>query len=181
MFETEVHDRMVQMNRVVEIMLKGQSDPGKIAKELGMKRVEVQGYIDEWKNLAANDENMKFRAREALVAMDEHYSLIIQRLWETVEQADMVGDTKSKTTTLKAIADIEAKRQETLQRAGLYDDAALGDEVAMMEERAEQIKKLLTSIATKYPDTKMDIMYGLRQIFGQSEPIPGEVVPVTPK
>lgn len=178
MFETEIHDRMVQMNRVVERMLKG-GDPARIAKDLGMKRVEVQGYIEEWKNIAANDENIKFRAREALTAMDKHYDLIIDRLWETVEQADGSGDTKSKTTTLKAIADIEAKRQEALQKAGLYDDAALGDEIALMEERAEKIKKLLTTLATKYPEIKVDVMYGLRDIFGQSDPIPGEVVPVT--
>ena len=166
------------MNRVVELMLKGQNDPTKIAKQLDMKRVEVQGYIEEWKAIAANDDNIKLRAREALTEMDRHYGLIIERLWETVEQADSAGDVKTKTTTLKAIADIEAKRQETLQKAGLYDDAALGDELIMMEERAEQIKKLLTNIATKYPETKMDIMYGLRAIFGQSDPIPGEVVPV---
>lgn len=178
MSDLEVHDRMVQMNQVVDLMLKGQYDPTKIARQLNMKRAEVQDYIEEWKQIAANDESIKLRAREALTEMDRHYGLIIHRLWETVEQADTAGDVKTKTTTLKAIADIEAKRQEALQKAGLYDDASLGDELIMMEERAEQIKRLLTTIATKYPETKMDIMYGLRSIFGQSEPIPGEVVPV---
>lgn len=176
MFEIEVHDRMIEMNKVVERILKGQNDPTKIAKDLGLKRAQVLDYIDEWKQIAANDDNIKARAREALVAMDEHYSLIISRLWETVEQADLANDTKSKTTTLKAIADIEAKRQEALQKAGLYDDAELGDELALMEERAEKIKKLLTTIASKYPDTKMEIMVGLKDIFGQAGPIPGEVV-----
>lgn len=176
MFEVEIHGRMIEMNRVIERVLKGQNDPTKIAKDLGLKRSEVLDYIDEWKQIAANDDNIKARAREALVAMDEHYSLIINRLWETVEQADLANDTKSKTTTLKAIADIEAKRQESLQKAGLYDDAELGDELALMEERAEAIKKLLTNIASKYPDTKMEIMMGLKDIFGQAGPIPGEVV-----
>jgi len=179
MSEIDSIDRMVQMNKVIELMLKGTNDPHKIAKDLGMKRAEVQVFIDEWKYIAANDDNIKTRAREALVEMDKHYGLIIERLWETVDQADFSNDIKTKTTTLKAIADVEAKRQEALQKAGLYDDASLGDELVLMEERADKIKKLLTTLATKYPEVKSDIMYGLRDIFGQSDPIPGEVVPVT--
>jgi hypothetical protein len=87
-----------------------------------------------------------------------------------VEQADEDGDVKTKTTTLKAIADVESKRQESLQKAGLYDDAELGDEIAMMQEQADKIKQLLTLVASKYPESKMDILEGLQEIFAQ-EPI----------
>jgi hypothetical protein len=163
-------DFFANQNRVMDLYLKGETNATKIANITGFKRKDVIEYIEQWKSVARNDKDVKERAKEALAGMDQHYDIIIKRLWETVEQADEDGDVKTKTTTLKAIADVESKRQESLQKAGLYDDAELGDEIAMMQEQADKIKQLLTLVASKYPESKMDILEGLQEIFAQ-EPI----------
>jgi hypothetical protein len=166
--ELEVLDRVEQMNAVVEQYLKGEK-PTQIAKKLQMKRSDVLDYIDEYKEIARNDPHVKGRAREALYSADSHFSMVIERSWETVEQADQNNDIRTKATVLKNIADIEGKRVEMLQKAGLYDDAAIGDELAAMEEKAEAIKQLLKEVATKYPEARYMIMSGLSKIFGQPE------------
>jgi hypothetical protein len=48
--------------------------------------------------------------------------MIIQRAWETVEQADQNDQLGIKTQTLKLIADIEAKRIDMLQKAGILEN-----------------------------------------------------------
>jgi hypothetical protein len=56
-----------------------------------------------------------------------------------------------------------------LQRAGLYDDAALGDQLVVMEQQVEEIKMLLREVAKKYPDAKLFIMEQLGKIFKSVE------------
>ena len=169
MKEIDKADFYINQRKVVDLFLKGQTNLTRLAKITGFKRTEVQQYLDEWRRVAVNDKDVKERAKESLTEMDEHFSLIIKELWETVEQADNDADLKTKTTALKSIADVEAKRQDSLQKAGLYDDAELGDELVRMQEQAEQIKKLLASVAANHPEVKMEILEGLRVIFAQDQ------------
>lgn len=155
----------VNMDRVMNLYLKGTTNLTHLAKATGLKRAEVMLYIDEWRKTAASNEDVKQRAKDNLAEMDEHYSLIISETWRVVEDADANGDLKTKATALKNLADIESKRQDTLQKAGLYDDAELGDQLALMAEQAEAIKKMLVDLSEKYPQAKQDILEGLRRIF----------------
>lgn len=152
-----------EMNRVVSALLKGNTNPTALARELGMTRVKVMDYMEAWKDYARNDEDIKNRAKESLTEMDHHYDLIVSEMWGVVN--DDVVDLKTKAGTLKHIADVISKRQETLQKAGLYDDAGLADELVDTQEKAQKIKELLREIATKYPATKIDILEGLSRIF----------------
>ena len=165
--ELESAEYYVQMNRVVEALLKGQTNVTTLAKELGLPRKDVLNYIDCWKDIAKDDEGIKDLARASLTEMNVHYDLIIKEQWTIVE--DNAVDLKTKGATLKQIADVVAKRQETLQRAGLYDDAGLADELAETQVKAQAIKELLRDIATEYPQTKTAILEGLNRIF--SEPL----------
>jgi hypothetical protein len=163
MYEIEAADIYVDMNRVVEMYLKGTTNATAIAKALDIPRKDVLNHIDEWRRIAANTDAIKDRASEALTAMDKHYDLIIAEMWDIVHGG---ADERVRATTLKAIADVEAKRQETLQKAGLYDDAGISEELVAMEERVEAIERLLVSVAQKYPETKIFIMEGLSKASG---------------
>lgn len=155
----------VNMDRVMNLYLRGTTNLTQLAKATGLKRAEVMQYIEEWRKMAASNEDIKQRAKDNLAEMDEHYSMIISETWRVVEDADANCDLKTKATALKNLADIESKRQDTLQKAGLYDDAELGDQLALMAEQAEAIKKMLVSLSEKYPEAKKDILDGLRRIF----------------
>lgn len=171
-----------QMNLVVEAMLKGETNPTTLARELGMTRKEVLNFMDEWRSIAANNPDIQARAREAMTAMDKHFDLIIKEMWAVVN--DHMTDVKTKASTLKSIADVESKRQESLQKAGLYDDNAMAEEIAKMEEKSEQIHIMFQEVAQKYPQTRAFIQERLARIFGDSTvpsgesdgPIKGELV-----
>jgi septal ring factor EnvC (AmiA/AmiB activator) len=73
---------------------------------------------------------------------------------------------------------VQAKRQEILQKAGLYEGAELGDEIAATEEKMEKIKELLKNIAKDNPAVRQQIQQGLYEIFNEvvGVPVSGEVV-----
>jgi uncharacterized protein YjgD (DUF1641 family) len=177
-FELEEADYYVNMNRVVEMYLKGETNATKIAKGLSLPRKEVLDYIDAWREIAKSNDKIKDRAAEALTAMDRHYDMIIRELWSIIN--DRTVDLKTKASTLKSLADIEAKRQETLQKAGLYDDSGIADELVRMEKYVEGIKAALFAVIKEYPLTKVFIMERLSgagsPVSVDNPPIEGEVI-----
>jgi predicted P-loop ATPase len=163
-------DRYDDMERVVERFLKGEQ-PTTIAKQTGFKRAYVMELVEEYRTIAANDTRILDRAREAIFSMDRHYNMILEKLWEVVEQADEAENLTAKNNALKNAADIEAKRLDALQKAGLVDNAGLGEELIAMEEKAEAIKELLKEVAVEYPESREMIQMGLSRIFGAPEPV----------
>jgi hypothetical protein len=162
-------DREAAINTIAgDYLLKGINDATKIAKATGIPRKDVVLYIEEWRN-AAHSSDAKARAEELLFDMDRAYDQIIQQLW--VEHSCAEG-ARDAATILKTIAEVIAKRQDVLQKAGLYDDAALGDELAVAEEQMAGIKELLKVVAADFPETRTVIMEGLGRIFKQAVPIP---------
>jgi len=168
--ELEVIDRYDQMNKVVQEYLKGENAT-QIAKSTGLRRVDVLGYLEEWRNIAKNDEGVRDRAKEALMSMDEHYALIIKEMWETITQADLVGDLKIRAAVLKNIADIEKARVETLQKAGLYEDASMGDELAEMERKQDILIKILREVTSSCPNCKWEVSRRLQDVTGKVEAV----------
>jgi lipocalin len=162
-----------EMNTVVEAMLKGETNATALARELKMPRAKVMDYMDAWRDIARNDIDIKNRAREALTNMDKHYDMIIKRMWEVVNTENI--DLKTKANTLKQIADVESKRQDTLHKVGIYDDNNLANEMVRTQMQADAIKELLRTVATKYPETKADILEGLNEIFNEHVTVDNQV------
>ena len=107
--EIELADHFDRMNKVVEELLRG-NNPTQIATLTGLKRAEVIGLIDEWKNFVHNDTSARERAKEAISGADQHYAMLIKEAWKTVEDADQAGQLSVKSGALKLIADIEGKK-----------------------------------------------------------------------
>jgi hypothetical protein len=168
--ELDTLDRIEQMNSVVAAHLKGDNATA-IARQTGMKRAQVIEYIDEWKQLAQNNKTIQSRAYEALTGMDEHYSMIIRELWGVLEEADMNNDLKTKTAVLKNLADIEGKRVDLLQKAGLLDTAQIGDEVVAMEKKHEILISILREVTSDCPHCKVEVARRLSRVTGETETI----------
>lgn len=169
--EVATIDYFDEMNRVVEGWMRYGASPSaisKIAQETGLSRAKAKAYVEEWREIYKNDKAVQDRAQEALQQFDAQISLVQKNLWDVDEDAQQVGDLKTRATVLKSIADIEAKRQETFQKAGLYDDAELGDKLAETQDKADAISKLLIEVAKQWPETKTFIQEGLTEIFGRS-------------
>lgn len=168
--DLEPIDRIERMNDVVSAHLKG-DNPTQIAKVTGMKRAEVIEYLDEWKAIAQNSKTIQARAYEALTSMDEHYNMIIRELWETAEQADLADDYKVKSSVLKNLADVESKRVDLLQKAGLIDNEEASREVEDMRQKHEVLINILREVTADCPHCKMEVAKRLSQVTGKTETI----------
>ena len=133
MSEIEPAVHFDRMNKVVEELLKGNSAT-QIATITGLTRKEVVELIDEWKTVVHNDSNIRDRAGEAISGADQHYAMLINEAWKTVQQADIQDALNVKATTLKLIADIEAKRIGMLQSVGVLENNEIAAQIAETEK-----------------------------------------------
>jgi uncharacterized protein (DUF885 family) len=168
--EIELADHFDRMNKVVEELLRG-NNPTQIATLTGLKRADVIGLIDEWKNVVHNDTSARERAKEAISGADQHYAMLIKEAWKTVEDADQAGQLSVKSGALKLIADIEGKRIGMLQEVGLLDNAEMAGQIAEAERKQEVLVKILKEVTATCPKCKMEVAKRLSQITGIVEPI----------
>jgi hypothetical protein len=150
-------DRFAEMQKVIELYVQN-INPTKIANSVGIRRVDVLSHIEAWRATAVGSDIMKERVEELIASMDQHYSLLIQKAYEIIDEVDdeaaLEGTGRKSTMTraqmlsqklgaLKAIADFESKRIDVLQKSGLLEAADLGDELAAIEEKMEKVFDIL--------------------------------------
>lgn len=165
--EIELLDRYEQMNAVAERYIKGEKI-AQIVRATGLKRAEVLNYVDEYREIARNDDETKSRAREALHSADQHFSMLIETSWNII---DTESDNKVRNVAIKNVADFEKARVDMLQKAGLYDDAALGDEIAEMEEKQQMLIAILKEVTADCDKCKFEVARRLSKVTGKAEPV----------
>ena len=168
--EIDLVKHLDEVNKVASEYLKG-TDTAQIARDLDIPRNRVMSLLNDWRKMAANNEAIHARAREALAGADQHYSHLIKKAYEVIESADMSANLNAKTTSIKLIADIEAKRLDMLHRAGLLDNKEIAEELARMEEKHQVLINILKEIAGNHPEIRDEIMKKLSDASN-----PGEVV-----
>jgi hypothetical protein len=168
--EEDLVKHLDQVNNVVEEYLKG-NDPTVISKQLDIPRQRVVAYIDEWKVTASNSAAIRARAKEALSGADTHYSKLISKSYEVIDEASMTNNLSAKTAAIKLVMDIESKRIDMLQKAGLLENKELADEMIEIENRQEVLVGILRDIASSHPEVRDLIMRKLSAISKENEVI----------
>lgn len=168
--EIELISHLDEMNKVVEEYLKG-NDPTKISKQLGMQRTRVVAYLDEWKIMASANDAIRARAKEALAGADAHYSKLITKAYEVIDDATTIANLTAKTAAIKLVVDIEKSRIDMLQKAGLLENKELAEEMMEIEKRQEILVGILKDIASEYPQIRDEIMRRLANVAKQGEVI----------
>ena len=168
--ENPIVEHLDQMNKVVAKYLEG-SDPTKISKELSLPRTKVVAYLEEWKIMASNNAAIRERAREALVASDTHYNKLIQQTYEVIDDATTTANLSAKTTAIKLVLDIESRRIDMLQKAGLLENKELAEEMLAIEKRQDILMNILKDIATEHPEIRDKIMRRLSDASKNEEVI----------
>lgn len=168
-------DYFKMQNAVVDLKLKQVSETD-IAKQLKLDRASVVTMIEEWKEYVRSDKSFKEMGRERLHEMDRHYGLIISELWDSHDSLKDEGKYKEAAAAAKIISEVEAKRQDALQKAGMYDDGELTDMIIENERKTEAITVLLTEIITDHPELRDRIVTGLRKIEDPNYVEPVEVL-----
>jgi hypothetical protein len=161
--ETDLVKHLDLVNSVASEYLKG-SDASEISRSLAIPRARVVHLLDDWRKLASNNEAIHARAREALAGADQHYSGLIKKAYEVIESADQSANLGAKTTAIKLIADIEAKRLDMLHRAGLLDNKEVAEELASMEKKHEVLINILNDVSSKHPEIRDEILYRLSEV-----------------
>ena len=168
--EDELVKHLDQVNLVVEEYLKG-SDPTVISKQLSIPRTRVVTLINEWKVMASANDAIRARAKEALAAADTHYSKLISKSYEVIDEASMTNNLGAKTQAIKLVMDIESKRIDMLQKAGLLENKELADEMIEIENRQMVLMSILKDIASEYPQVRDEIMRRLSSFAKDNEVI----------
>jgi hypothetical protein len=168
--EIELINHLDEMNTVVTEYLKG-SDPTRISKELSIPRIRVVAHLDEWKASASNNSAIRARAKDALAGADAHYSKLISRSYEVIDEASLTNNLGAKTAAIKLVMDIESKRIDMLQKAGLLENKELAEEMVEIERRQEVLVGILRDIASEHPQVRDIIMQRLSAIAKEGEVI----------
>ena len=168
--ETELIEHLDEVNKVVTEYLKGQ-DPTKISKELDIPRTRVVSLINEWKVMASANDAIRARAKEALAGADTHYTKLITKAYEVIDESSMTNNLSAKTQAIKLVMDIEKSRIEMLQKAGLLENKELAEEMIQIEKKQEVLVEILRDIASSHPEVRDLIMQRLSQIAKEGEVI----------
>lgn len=160
--EQKLVEHLDTVNWVVGEYLKG-NDPTKISKELAIPRTRVVALIEDWKSMASDNAAIRARAKEALAAADEHYSRLISKAYEVIDEATTTANLNAKTGGIKLVMDLESKRIEMLQKAGLLENKELAEEMMEIERRQEILLNILKDIASEHPEIKDKIMNRLSE------------------
>jgi polyhydroxyalkanoate synthesis regulator phasin len=163
-------EHLDEMNKVVERYLQG-SDATQISKELALPRTRVVAHLDQWKMMASDNAAIRQRAKEALVAADTHYNHLINKAYEVIDEATTVGNLGAKNAGIKLVLDIESKRIDMLQKAGLLENKELAEEMLEIEHKQDVLKNILKDIATEHPEVRDKIMRRLSDISQKGEVI----------
>ena len=168
--QIEVAGQFDQMNKVVEELLKGNT-PVQIARRLDMTRVQVTTHIDNWKMMVQDNTAIRERAKEALAGADQHYQLLISSAWATAEDAEEAGQLGVKVASLKLIADIEAKRIDMLNKAGVLEDSSMADKIIESERKQEILVGILRDVTSSCEKCKWQVSSRLSEVTGQVEAV----------
>lgn len=164
---SEILDHIEEVNKVASEYIKGLNET-EISKELDIPKARVSSLLREWKNMASNSEAVRARAREALAGADQHYSKLIKQAYEVIDEATTISDLRAKNAAIKVILDIESKRIEMLQKAGLLENKELADQLLETERKQELLIGILQDVASKYPTIKTEILTRLAEVSGPS-------------
>ena len=168
--EIEVSGKFDQMNKVIEELLKGNTS-AQIARTLEITRAQVETHIKTWKEFVQDNSAIKARAKEALAGADEHYSMLIKEAWRTLEQADVQDALPVKTQALKLIADIEAKRIDMLNKAGVLENNSMADEILESERKQEILVGILKDVTANCDNCKWEVSRRLSSVTGKVEAV----------
>ena len=168
--ETELIQHLDEVNQVVTEYLKG-NDPTVISKELDIPRTRVVSLINEWKVMASANDAIRARAKEALVGADTHYTKLITKAYEVIDEASLSTNLTAKTAGIKLVLDIESRRIDMLQKAGLLENKELAEEMIEIERRQEVLVGILRDIASERPEVRDIIRKRLSAIAKEGDVI----------
>lgn len=160
--EDAVDEHLKRMDLVVTEHLKG-SSPEEIVRHTGLTRTQVGALLKEWRTVASNSEAIKSRALQALSGADKHYDKLIKKAYSAMDDAEDVGALGQRIAAIKLIADMEAKRIDLLQKAGVLENDDVAKRLVETERKQKILVDILQSVVGKCDKCRPQVMTKLSQ------------------
>ena len=168
--EIEVAGQFDQMNKVVEELLKGNT-VNQIAKTLSLTRVQVESHVKVWKDMVHDNTAIRDRAKEALAGADGHYNMLIKEAWDVINEAGVASELGVKNAAIKLVADIESKRIDMLNKAGVLEDSSMADQILESERKQDILIGILRDVTSSCDKCKWEVAKRLSEVTGQIEAV----------
>lgn len=165
--DLELFDHLELVNKVAQEYLTGKN-VREIATTLSLSRNKTNDLLNEWRGMVSNNAAIRSRAREALAGADQHYSTLIGRAYEVIDEADSRTNLSAKTAAIKLIADMEAKRIDMLQKSGLLENKELAEEMVETQERQKKLEAILKDVVAKCDVCRPHVMDRLSKISDEA-------------
>lgn len=162
---SEILDHIEEVNRVATEYIKGLNET-EISRELDIPRARVSSLLKEWKTMASNSEAVRSRAREALASADVHYSKLVKQTYEVIDEATTTSNLSAKTSAIKLVLDIESRRIDMLQKAGLLENKELADQLMETERKQELLMNILKEVSSQCSVCKPKVLSRLSEVSG---------------
>lgn len=170
-------NRFEQMEKVAELTMKGHNATA-IAKTLNLPRKEILVLQEDYRTALSNDSEARDMARDHLNMMVKHFDRLIKKLYDLADDIDTLDFghqvAAQKNAALRSIADLEAKRLDALQKAGLLDSAELGDELAEAEEKRDILLNIIQQEVC--PACRINIASSVAKLSGKVNTVEAEVI-----
>lgn len=153
------------MMDVVKLQAEGRTKTY-IQQKTGASFKKQNEVAQNFKSFVNTDRYIQERARESVGQIDTHYTSLLSKFYEVVDDAEAADDYKTKADVLKKIADVEKQRVEFLSKAGMMSAGGIGDDLVELEEQREKIKQVLRDIAQERPDVAKLIAQKLAELDG---------------
>ena len=88
-----------------------------------------------------------------------------------MEQADVQDALNIKAQSLKLIADVEQKRIDMLQKAGVLEKNEMADQILETERKQEVLVGILRDVTSSCPNCKQEVARRLSQVTNRVEVI----------
>jgi uncharacterized protein with PIN domain len=97
--------------------------------------------------------------------------MVIKEAWDTVGQANDQDDLRTKAQALKLIADVEQKRIDMLQKAGVIEKNEMADQILETERKQEVLVSILRDVTSSCPNCKQEVARRLSEVTNRVEVI----------
>jgi transcription antitermination factor NusA-like protein len=146
-----------------------------IAERLGIRRVDVVRYHQEWQkflaNMAKGNPDIRDRIMQILLEADQSFALVVKEAWATVEQADQANELANKNGAMKLVATVTKDRAKLALDAGVGQNQDLAEQLEETQRQHEVLTDILREVTGKCAHCKVEVRRRLSQISSQAEVI----------
>ena len=164
-------DHFKMMEDVANRIMTGKSELA-VARSLGIKRVEVLAYLEEWNQLLRQTDASDL-AMDYVNRMVKHYDRLIEESYQLLDDLKELSFNHQVAAqidkVLNSISNYEKARVDVLQKTGILDGSDIGEELVQMEEQQKALIAILRNDLCK--ECQKVVARKLSSITGEVEAV----------